>query len=208
MKRRGVFITFEGTDGVGKTTQARLLKQAFEQRGRKVMLTREPGGGPLAEKIRDLLLNPSVKMEHLTELFLYQSARIEHVNKLIRPALQKGWVVLCDRFTDATLAYQGGGRGIPARTIDTLNRMATNGLKPDLTILLDLPVRSGLAKARRVKGHMDRIEKQGLGFQERVRTGYRRLARREPRRIRTIPVQNSAETTQSQIQAIVFRKFP
>ena len=144
-------------------------------------------------------------MENLTELFLYQAARIEHVRKVVIPALQAGFWVICDRFTDATIAYQGYARKIPMRTIYQLNHIATGGLRPQLTILLDLPVQMGLhkAKIRSKKGRGDRLENEGLLFQNKVRKGYLALAKKEPRRIKLVRVQPSKKATQEKIQKLV-----
>jgi len=209
MPRKGLFITFEGTDGVGKTTHVKRLKSWLERQGYSVTLTREPGGGSLAEKIRRLLLNPKTTISNLTELILYQAARIEHVETLIRPALKKGHIVLCDRFTDATVAYQGFARKLPLSPIHYLNKLATQGLKPDLTLLLDLPVHKGLRKAqqRHKNGHGDRLENEGLAFQNQVRKGYLFLHRSNPKRIKKIEVQKTIDETQSKIRQIVKKKL-
>jgi dTMP kinase len=134
MPKRGFFITFEGTDGTGKSTQARLLSAWLKKKGKRVVLTREPGGGRLAEKIRKIVLDPALRMDGMTELFLYEAARCDHVAQVVRPALNKGAWVLCDRFTDATFAYQGAARGLPFKNIDTLNYLATGGQRqPDFS---------------------------------------------------------------------------
>ncbi|MBV9080451.1 MAG: dTMP kinase, partial [Elusimicrobia bacterium] len=150
MRKRGVFITLEGTDGVGKTTQTHLLCRWLKDRGHDVVQTREPGGGAaahVAERIREILLDPVARMAGMTELFLYEAARAEHVEKVIRPALEAGKTVVCDRYIDSTTAYQGQARSLPMKAINTLNAIATQGIKPDLTILLNLPARVGLQKA-------------------------------------------------------------
>jgi dTMP kinase len=207
VNKRSVFITLEGTDGVGKTTQARLLKSWFEKLGRSVILTREPGGGPISEKIRDILLSPRTEIENLTELFLYEAARIEHVEKVIRPALKKKKVVICDRYTDATVAYQGFARKLNLKTIMDLNKVATQGLTPDLTIWLDHPPKVALkkAQAKKKKGG-DRLENQGTRFQELVRRGYQHLARTESDRVVRIPIQEKIETTQERIRQVIASK--
>lgn len=201
-KMRGFFLTLEGTDGAGKSTHARLLFRWLKEKGKRVILTREPGGGPLAEKIRRLLLDPASEMEALTELMLYEAARSEHVEKIIKPALRSGTSVLCDRFTDATIAYQGYGRGLPVKTIRILNRIATKGLVPDVTVLLDLPADQGLKRTeeRAPSQKADRLEKEGLGFQERVRRGYLFLAKKNRRRILRIPVRKTIAETQNLIR--------
>jgi dTMP kinase len=146
--RCSMFITFEGIEGCGKTTQARLLAEELLRRGRRVTLTREPGGCAIADKIRAILLDAdNAALTPLTELLLYAAARSQHLNDTVRPALEAGNIVLCDRFTDATVAYQGYGRGIDQTLIERLNTLASSGLTPDLTILMDCPVDIGLGRA-------------------------------------------------------------
>lgn len=206
--KRGLFITLEGTDGVGKSTQAKLLFHWLTQRRRKSILTREPGGGPFAEKIRGLLLDPKNKIHDLTELFLYQAARVEHLQHVILPALQKGIIVICDRFTDATMAYQGYGRGLPLPLVQSLNKMATRSIKPDLTVLLDYPPKKALQKAMHSKnGKKDRLENGGIQFLTRVYHGYQAQHRKEPSRIKRVLVQPTIEETQALIQSILVKKF-
>lgn len=204
MVKNGFFITFEGTDGVGKSTQARLAAEWLRSHGHTVNLTREPGGGPLAEQVRDLLLNPKNSMQPLTELLLYQAARVEHIHQVIEPALKKGEIVLCDRFTDATLAYQGHARGLLKESI-ALNKLVCGSLKPDLTLLFDLPTRHALekAKARHSAKTGDRLEQEGLSFQEKVRKGYLAVAKGDPRRIHIVRVKPSIEETQADIQKLI-----
>lgn len=194
--KRGFFITLEGGEGAGKTTQARLLAVSLRRAGRRVVHTREPGGTPIAEAVRRVLLRPGARVAPVTELLLYEAARAQHVAEVIRPALSRGAVVLCERYTDATVAYQGHGRGMDRPTIDLLNRVATGGLRPDLTLLLDVPTDRGLRAARalpkalsrggRPRAAGDRLEREPLSFHERVRAGYRALARQDPRRIRVV----------------------
>lgn len=208
MKKSGLFITFEGADGVGKSTQVERLARWLIQKGFAVRVTREPGGGPFAEKIRAVLLDPSTKIESLTELFLYETARIEHLNKIVLPELKKGKIVLCDRFTDATVAYQGFGRGLQ-KEARLLNRIATKGLEPDLTVLLDLPTHQSFKKAKRRNGKkgLDRLEREGVAFQRKVRQGYLALAKEFPRRIKKVAVQKTIEETQELIRRIVAKKL-
>ncbi len=196
MKSRGVFITVEGTEGSGKSTQARLLADALRRRGRRVVHTREPGGTSIAEAVRRVLLRPDGRVAPLTELLLYEAARAQHLTEIVRPALARGAVVVCERYTDATLAYQGFGRGLDRREIEVLNRIATGGLRPRLTFLLDVPVARGLRAARSLKKPLskggrktagDRLEREPLAFHQRVRRGYLALARLEPGRFRVIP---------------------
>lgn len=207
MKRRGFFITLEGTDGVGKSTQARLLATWLRAKRRKVILTREPGGSPLAEKIRALLLDPRHQIEPRTELLLYEAARVEHVEKVIRPALRKGYVVLCDRFTDATYAYQGFGRGLNRNTIAILNRIATENLNPHLTLWLDLPPSVALKKTHARKKGSDRLEREGFSLQTRVRAGYAALARLNPSRMKRVLVCEEKRETQARLREIVSRRI-
>jgi len=204
-----VFVTFEGTDGVGKTTHIRLLKDWLVKKRNRVVLTREPGGGAVSEKIRRLVLNPRLKMNPLAELFLYQAARADHVDRVIKPALKQGKIVLCDRFTDATLAYQGFGRGISRTHIEALSRIATQGLAPDLTVLLCLPPSLGLKKARARTSHGkgDRLENEGPVFQKKVRKGYDWLARQHPSRIKVVNVKSTIQATQKRIRDIVQKRF-
>lgn len=173
---KGRFITFEGTEGSGKSTLISYVARELEARGLKVVLTREPGGTGLAEKIRQVVLENA--MSPWTELFLYEAARADHVAEKILPSLRQGAWVLCDRFSDSTLAYQGEARGLPWNDIELLNRVATQGRKPDLTFWLDVPPEMGLARAREIT----RFEAEGAAFQSKVRKGYVKLSRREPKR--------------------------
>jgi len=182
---RGLLLTLEGIEGSGKSTQARALAKFLEREDVPVFLTREPGGVPLAEAIRNLLLSPdSGPIQPLTELLLFLAARAEHVARAIRPALEAGQVVICDRFTDATLAYQGGGRSVPDDLLRRLNSLSTGGLVPDRTYLLDVPVSLGLERADQRSGAAgkDRIERQGAEFFDAVRRRYLELAEQESER--------------------------
>ncbi len=177
---KGLFIVFEGIDGTGKTTQARLLAKALVRRGYPVVLTREPGGTPVGEKIRGLLLNPELAgLDPLAEAFFYAGVRAEHVARIVRPALADGRVVICDRFVDSSLAYQGYGRQLDLGQLEQINALAAGRLTPDLTVLLDMPAAEALA---RLTGRADRMEQEKLDFFDRVRWGYRQLVNREPRR--------------------------
>lgn len=204
MNKKGFFITFEGTDGAGKSTQIRLAAEWLSSLGYPVLTTREPGGGAVSERIRNLLLDPALQMEALTELFLYQAARVEHVQKVLKPALAEGKIVVCDRFTDATLAYQGHARGL-GKTAPILNKLATGGLTPHLTLLLNVPPDQGLERARKAKTVPDRLENEGLEFQKSVQKGYLQLAKKEPRRIKLVNVQLTVEATQNIIRQIINR---
>lgn len=184
----GYFITFEGIEGCGKTTQARVLGRLLESLGHRVVTTREPGGCPISDQIRSILLDADNRgMRPLTELLLYAAARAQHVAEVIRPALESGCIVLCDRFTDATIAYQSFGRGIGRETIDLLNTLACQSLRPDLTILIDCDAEVGLARARqRIEAasgpREERFELEAPEFHCRVRDGYLSLAGEEPGR--------------------------
>jgi dTMP kinase len=183
---KGRLITLEGGEGAGKSTLLASLRERFERDGQDVLYTREPGGTPVGEAIRALVLDPAhrgIAVE--TELLLMFAARAQLVREVLRPALEAGRWVLCDRFTDASYAYQGGGRGVAAARIAELDRIATEGLKPDLTLLLDLPVAHGRARAGR-RGNADRIEAERDEFFERVRATYRARAQAEPDRFRVI----------------------
>jgi dTMP kinase len=183
----GCFITFEGVEGCGKSTQITLLWEYLVESGYNVIVTREPGGTPIAEAIRGVLLNPDHEtMGSTAELLLYAAARAQHVYEKIAPALAAGQVVLCDRFADSTTAYQGGGRGLPGDLLKTLNDIATGGVWPDCTLLIDVPAAVGLERARH-RGRKDRIEQESIDFHERVREGFLALAAEAPERITTIP---------------------
>ena len=183
-----LFITFEGIEGCGKTTQINHLTAHLKEKHLPFLLTREPGGTAIGERIRQILLSSeNSRMEPVTELFLYVAARAQHISQVVIPALREGKTVLCDRFTDATLAYQGNGRGLNPAWIEEIHDRFLKGLKPDLTFLLDLPVEEGLRRAwKRMENQAvkeDRFEKEALAFHRRVREGYLLLARKEPGRI-------------------------
>ena len=180
--QQGFFITFEGIDGVGKTTQAIELKKSLEVQGREVIHTFEPGGTPLGQKIRALLLNPEHQnLKSMTEILLYAADRAQHVYEVIRPALSEGNIVLCERFVDSSVAYQGYGLGLDIEAIKTVNQWATGGLIPDLTIYFDAdPIHS----LTRTKG--DRIEQRTIEYYQRVRTGFLEIAKVEPDRVKVI----------------------
>lgn len=184
----GLFITFEGGEGSGKTTQLKALLTHLRSTGRDAVETRDPGGTPIGKQIRALLLDrENTLMAPATELLLYEASRAQLVHEVIRPALATGRIVLCDRFTDSTVAYQGYGRGLELELIARLNALATDGLRPDLTFLLDLDPAVGLLRAtQRVAEHQgphDRIEEEVLAFHQRVRSGYRAIAAADPERV-------------------------
>lgn len=171
-------IVFEGPDKSGKSTQAKILARELEKRGLSVLHTREPGGTPFAEDIRRILLDSSYDLTPLSELFLYEAARAQHTQETLLPALEAGKIVISERYVLASLAYQGYGRGLPLKLVRTLNSAASGNLKPDLTILIDVPVGSF---SKRMKGFSpDRLEKEGSDFRRRVREGYLRLSKTEP----------------------------
>lgn len=176
-----LFITFEGSEGCGKSTQAKVLWQRLLDAGIRAELTREPGGTPLGDKLRQLLKHRiEVRISPLSELLLFIICRAELVDKVILPGLQQGKVIICDRFADSTVAYQGYGRGLDMKMIEYLNQLATKGIKPDLTVLLDLPVAKGLQ--RKTRSEFDRFEAEDIAFHSRVRQGYLDLAAKEPKR--------------------------
>jgi len=197
------FITVEGSEGVGKTTQLAFIREALEAAGKRVLLTREPGGTALGEEIRALLLEQ--RREGMTadaELLLLFAARAEHLHQVIRPALEKGVWVLCDRFTEASYAYQGGGRGIAWERIAVLEDWVQGELRPDLTFLFDLPAEQGLARAGR-RGLMDRFESEELAFFQRVRGAYLEQAARHPGRYRLIDASRSVAAVRAEVEAIL-----
>jgi len=181
-----MFITFEGVEGCGKTTQARMLATQLEERGVHTLVTREPGGAVISEQIRAILLdNRNDGMDPMAEALLYVASRAQFVAEVVRPALASGTIVICDRYADSTLAYQGYGRGLPIETLQTLNRIATGGIVPDRTFLLDVPVADGLSRKRK-DGNLNRLDNAGDAFHERVRNGYHALAGAAPARWRVI----------------------
>lgn len=196
----GLFLTFEGIEGSGKSTQIELTRDYVEGLGHLCLVTKEPGGSPLGEVIRGLLLERvEVRIDPLAELYLIEADRAQHVAEIIRPALERGEVVICDRFTDATIAYQGYGRGLDIGLIMEMNRVATGGLVPDCTILLDCPIEVGMA---RVRGE-DRFERQGMGFHQKVRDGYLEIARQQSGRIRVISGQGPTSQIQREIRKVI-----
>jgi dTMP kinase len=200
---RGRFITLEGSEGSGKSTNLAFIHQQLQAAGLDVILTREPGGTPLAERIRDLLLDHrNTAMHSDTELLLMFAARAQHINEVILPALERGQWVLCDRFTDATYAYQGAGRGIDEDRIAQLEQWVQGDLRPDLTFFLDLPVSQGLARAGE-RGEPDRFEREQIDFFERVRRGYLDQAERHPQRYRLVDASQQLEQVQVQLTQLI-----
>lgn len=198
----GKFITIDGVEGAGKSTQIEFICAYLESRGISVVLTREPGGTELGEKIRDLLLNPNIKIHADTELLLMFAARNEHIHTKIIPALAKGDWVLSDRFTDASYAYQGGGRGLDIARIKDLEQWVLQDFTPDMTLLLDLPVELGMTRIKS-RGKKDRIELEGTQFFNRVRQAYIDRATQFPQRIKLIDSSKTPEHTHQQIKAIL-----
>ncbi|MDP2972214.1 MAG: dTMP kinase [Deltaproteobacteria bacterium] len=204
-----LFITFEGVEGSGKTTQIQRLKRYLKRRGVPCKVTREPGGPPISEKIRKILLDPNHrKLIPLSELLLYEAARAQHIYEVIKPFLKKGGVILCDRFNDATLAYQGYGRKIDRELIRKHNRLSSQGIKPDLTFLLDCPSDIGLKRAlqrnRTLKNEREgRFEKEKIQFHHRVRKGYLAIAKKEPHRVKVIDTRAGEKKVFDKIREIV-----
>ncbi len=200
---KGLFLTLEGPEGAGKSTNREYLAERLRASGVDVVLTREPGGTPLAERIRELLLTPADEpMAVDTELLLVFAARAQHLAQVIRPALERGAVVLCDRFTDATYAYQGGGRGLSIERIAQLEAFVQGELRPDLTLIFDLPVEVGLARAA-ARGRLDRFEQEGLRFFESVRRAYLERAKAAPSRYRIIDAGQPLNVVQQDVQALI-----
>ncbi len=200
----GFFITLEGIDFCGKTTQARKLASYLRKKRHNVLLLREPGGGKIGEKIRQVLLNKTnSEMTPLTELLLYEAARSQLTERTILPALKEGKAVLCDRYSDSTLAYQGYGRGLERRMIRHVSQIATFKLLPDLTILLDLPVKTSLQRGREEKRKKDRLEKERFEFHQRIREGFLKIARQNPRRIKVVDGTQNIDKTWQKVKKVV-----
>jgi dTMP kinase len=203
VKKRGLFITFEGTEGAGKSTQIRKAAACLRRKGHSVLLLREPGGTRISEAVRAIILNKDFgEMGHKTELLLYLAARAQIVNEKILPALRSGRAVICDRFEDSTLAYQGYGRGISLNEIRTVSRMMVRGeLMPDLTFVLDIPPAEGMKRG----GRYDRMELQALAFHNRVRRGFLDLAKKNPARYRVIDARQDKQAVADQIREVLER---
>lgn len=200
---KGLFISFEGIEGTGKTIQSKLLYEYLIKKGFQTLLTEEPGGTRIGRTIRDLLLSiDHTEMKPLTELLLYNASRIQHIQEVILPAIKKGVVVITDRFTDSTVAYQGYGRGIELHLINTIEKIITGGLKPDITILLDLDVEIGLKRNKGIN-KKDRIELEDITFHKCVRNGYHTIAANEPERVHVIDASKSIEHIHRSITKIV-----
>jgi len=201
---KGLFITFEGIDGCGKTTQIKKIYSNLQKLNYPVLLTREPGGTKIAEKIRQLLLNPIYQnMNWRTELLLYTAARVQHLEEKIWPALRQGKIVICDRFYDATIAYQGYGRRLPLNLIQKLHQLVCNNFQPNLTFILDLPVKIAQQRLKRSGKKRDRLEKEQNHFQQRVRKGYLSLAKQHPRRCHLINATQEIKLITEEIMQII-----
>ena len=200
---RGKFITLEGTEGVGKTTNLTFIQEWLEQKNVPLIVTREPGGTPLAEELREMLLRKRDEpVDASAELLMVFAARAQHLNQVIRPALERGEWVLCDRFTDATYAYQGAGRGLSLEMIETLENLVQEELRPDLTIVLDIDVETGLARASD-RAALDRFESEAVEFFHRVRGGYRTRVAQQPDRYRVIDAGQNLKAVQSDVSAVL-----
>jgi dTMP kinase len=198
---KGKFITFEGSEGSGKSTQSKLLYQYLKRKGLKTVCLREPGGTKASEKIRGILLDhKNDSISPMSEMLLYMAARVQLVNEIILPALRKGKIVICDRFLDSTICYQGYGLGIDIGIIKSLGEYSTSGLKPDLTIFLNLPLKKGLKHRENTK---DRIERRSFAYHSRVLKGYFNLAALEPKRIKIVKVDKDKYMTQAKIRELV-----
>ena len=204
---RGRFITFEGGDGAGKTTQIQLLAQALTTAGQKPLVTREPGGTKLAEEIRNWVLHHASSIDAETEVLLMFAARSHHTKEVIEPALASGRWVLCDRYTDASYAYQGGGRGLPHSLIASLEEIATGGLKPDLTILLDLGINAGIRRTGGRGASHDRFESEESAFKERVRAAYHHIAEIDAGRVVNLDASQAVDELNNNIKLLVNERF-
>ncbi|MCD6330156.1 MAG: dTMP kinase [Candidatus Cloacimonetes bacterium] len=210
MNKKGLFVTFEGIEGCGKSTQARLLAESLRNLGLSVLLTREPGGPRISEEIRTILLNKEFnEMNRLTEVFLYMASRAQHTLEWIIPAIEKGQIVICDRYYDSTYAYQGAAREIPEYEIETINTIATTGLKPDVTYIIDVPVEIGLERLHNgTKAEdIDRLESEDIDFHRRVRAGYLKLAKKEPDRVVVIDGTKNIEEIHKDIMKNIKQRY-
>lgn len=207
-KRQGLFVSFEGIEGCGKTTQAMLLAKWLKSRGHQVIVTREPGGTPLAEKIRKVLLDSrNHQMSPLTELLLLQASRAQHLAQVIIPALKAGKIVVCDRFADSSTAYQGYGRGMDLEMVKQLNQIAVDGCWPGLTLVFDLPVEQGFARAAKRKRALDRMEKQERAFHQKVRRGFKAIAKAEPARVKVLDGSFPPDVIQAAVRQLVHNRL-
>ena len=201
--QKGLFITFEGADGCGKTTQLNLLAQYLRENGKEVVITREPGAKGLGEKVREILLNYDGDVSPNCEAFLFLADRAQNIDMIVKPAIAEGKIVLCDRHTDSTLSYQGYGRGVDLERAKMLNKIATSGLVPDLTYVFDIDVETSMSRVGKDK---DRMESAGIEFHEKVRKGYLEIAKQEPDRMRVINSKDSIENIFVQVKKIFDKK--
>lgn len=200
---RGIFISLEGIEGTGKTTQARLLSERLTEKGYKVILTQEPGGTVIGNRIREILLHVDHReMSYMAELLLYNAARAQHLSEKIIPALNEGNIVITDRFTDSTVAYQGYGRGIDVELLKSIDLIATGGIRPDLTILFDLEVETGLKRNRGIN-KVDRLELEDIEFHKKVREGYLKIAEAETERIKIVDASMPLKDVSEKVWEIV-----
>jgi len=206
----GTFITFEGIDGSGKSTQLRLLNSFLRTQGCKVLLTREPGGTKLGLRLREALLDATEEVDSLTELLVFAADRAQHVRRILVPALENGAVVISDRYADATVAYQGAGRGFPPELISQIVQLATGGLKPDLTLLFDVSIEESTTRTTRrstgknaARGARDRLDIEHAEFHERVRDAYLRIAEAEPERVKVIDTSGPVERTHERVKQVI-----
>ena len=197
---KGLFITFEGADGCGKTTQIELLNKYLKDNGYNTLLTREPGAKGLGTKLREILLNYDGEVSSNCESFLFLADRAQHVDCIIKPAIKEGKIVLCDRHIDSTVAYQGYGRGVNIEQINYLNNIATNGLKPDLTLVLDVDIETSM---QRVGKNKDRMESAGIDFFNRVRNGYLEIAKKEPQRVKIIDSSDTIDNIHKKVIELI-----
>lgn len=200
LMNKGLFITFEGADGCGKTTQIELLDKHLKSIGKQTLLTREPGAKGLGIKLREILLNYDGEVSPNCESFLFLADRAQHVDCIIKPAIEEGKIILCDRHTDSTVAYQGYGRGLDIERINYLNNIATSGLKPDLTIVFDIDIETSM---KRVGKEKDRMESAGTEFFNRVREGYLEISKKEPERVKVINSADSIENIHKQVLELI-----
>lgn len=196
---KGLFITFEGADGCGKTTQLMLLAKYLKAQGREVVVTREPGARGLGEKIREILLNYDGEVSSRAEAFMFLADRAQHIDVIVNPAIKSGKIVLCDRHTDSSVAYQGYGRRLDIDEIKRLNSIATNGKKPDMTLIFDIDVETSMARVGDTK---DRMESAGIEFFNRVRNGYMEIAKQEPNRVKVLDASKSIEEIHKNVIAL------
>ena len=208
MKKAGLFFSFEGIDGCGKSTQIARVAEALREQNVEFLLTREPGGTPIAEKIRELVMaSAHQEMSTQCEVMLYLAARAQHVHEKIAPALEQGGIVLCDRFAEATVAYQGYGRKVPLKELRVLNRFAAGGLQPDKVFLFDLPVSAAWKRMNRMNKELDRLESGSRAFHERIRRGYLAMARGKPRRFVVLDARESIESLTGQVLTVIKHKL-